>query len=219
MYYSQPTKNAVVYVKSPVVELDHCHVTWDIRQNRAIISWQYWGKTIYIDCWVVVTHWGLDKTTTNLHTIFSKKKFLNQNVWFSIEMSLKIVPEGPIDNIPALFQIINTLIARFMGPTWGPSGADRTQVGPMLAPWTLLSGQILNSQHTCTYRIMYVNYVCTHKRVILVFIPLCAAQWVGYMLSHICVTRSQWVNVHRFAPIANTLVTQRAEVTSFNKQR
>ena len=28
-----------------------------------------------------------------------------------------------------------------MGPTWGPSGADRTQVGPMLAPWTLLSGK------------------------------------------------------------------------------
>ena len=34
------------------------------------------------------------------------------------------------------------LIARFMGPTWGPSGADRTQVGPMLAPWNLLSGSI-----------------------------------------------------------------------------
>ena len=33
-----------------------------------------------------------------------------------------------------------TLIARFMGPTWDPSGADRTRVGPMLAPWTLLSG-------------------------------------------------------------------------------
>ena len=27
-----------------------------------------------------------------------------------------------------------------MGPTWGPSGADSTQVGPMLAPSTLLSG-------------------------------------------------------------------------------
>ena len=26
------------------------------------------------------------------------------------------------------------LITRFMGPTWGQSGADRTQVGPMLAP-------------------------------------------------------------------------------------
>ena len=35
---------------------------------------------------------------------------------------------------------IHTLITRFMGPTWGPSGADRTQVGPMLAPWILLSG-------------------------------------------------------------------------------
>ena len=36
------------------------------------------------------------------------------------------------------------LIARFMGPTWGPSGADRTQVGPMFAAWTLLSGQFSN---------------------------------------------------------------------------
>ena len=32
-----------------------------------------------------------------------------------------------------------SLIARFMGPTWGPAGADRTQVGPMWATWTLLS--------------------------------------------------------------------------------
>ena len=37
------------------------------------------------------------------------------------------------------------LIARFMGPTWGPSGADRTQVGPMLAPWTLLSGSCIGT--------------------------------------------------------------------------
>ena len=34
----------------------------------------------------------------------------------------------------------NSLTARFMGPTWGPSGAPRTQVDPMLAPRTLLSG-------------------------------------------------------------------------------
>ena len=36
--------------------------------------------------------------------------------------------------------LMPTLIARFMGPMSGPSGADRTQVSPMLAPWTLLSG-------------------------------------------------------------------------------
>ena len=35
---------------------------------------------------------------------------------------------------------VTSLLARFMGPTWGPSGDDRTQVDPMLAPWTLLSG-------------------------------------------------------------------------------
>ena len=29
---------------------------------------------------------------------------------------------------------VTSLIARFMGPTLGPSGADRTQMGPMLAP-------------------------------------------------------------------------------------
>ena len=27
-----------------------------------------------------------------------------------------------------------------MGPTWGPPGSSRPQTGPMLAPWTLLSG-------------------------------------------------------------------------------
>ena len=45
--------------------------------------------------------------------------------------------------VPAdvLMYPILTLIARFMGPAWGPSEADRTQVGPMLAPWTLLSGK------------------------------------------------------------------------------
>ena len=31
-------------------------------------------------------------------------------------------------------------IAISMGPTWGPPGSCRLQMGPMLAPWTLLSG-------------------------------------------------------------------------------
>ena len=33
-------------------------------------------------------------------------------------------------------------IARFMWPTWGPPGTYRPQMGPTLAPWTLLSGCI-----------------------------------------------------------------------------
>ena len=30
-----------------------------------------------------------------------------------------------------------------MGPTWGPSGAERTHVGPTLTPWTSLSGSAI----------------------------------------------------------------------------
>ena len=41
-----------------------------------------------------------------------------------------------------------TQLARFMGQTWGASGADRTQVGLMLAPWTLLSGDVFNGDRT-----------------------------------------------------------------------
>ena len=42
----------------------------------------------------------------------------------------------------------HTLIAKFMGPTWGPHGAGRTQVGPLLATWTLLSGLTSCSMHS-----------------------------------------------------------------------
>ena len=40
---------------------------------------------------------------------------------------------------PINITLVVVLIIRFMGPTWGPSGAGRTQVGSMLVPWTLLS--------------------------------------------------------------------------------
>ena len=35
------------------------------------------------------------------------------------------------------------LKTRFMGSIWGPPGDNRTQVGRMLAPWSLLSGTLL----------------------------------------------------------------------------
>ena len=42
------------------------------------------------------------------------------------------------------------VLARFMGPTRGPPGADRTQVGRLLDPWTLLSvlaNLLCNTKH------------------------------------------------------------------------
>ena len=48
------------------------------------------------------------------------------------------------------------VIVRFMGPTWGPSGADRTQVGPMLDPWTLLSGRLRGG---LSWKYRYIGHV------------------------------------------------------------
>ena len=42
------------------------------------------------------------------------------------------------------------LVARLMGPIWGLPGAGRTQVGPMLATWTWLSGHFRIGTETVT---------------------------------------------------------------------
>ena len=64
--------------------------------------------------------------------------FLNESIWISIEISLKCVPKGPVNNIPSLVQIM----------AWRRPG-DKPLSEPMM--------------------------VC--------------------LLSHICVTRPQWVNL------------------------
>ena len=63
--------------------------------------------------------------------------FLNENIWIAINISLSFVPKGPIDNIPALVQIM----------AWRRSG-HRPLSEPMIVS----------------------------------------------LLTHICVTRPQWVN-------------------------
>ena len=50
-----------------------------------------------------------------------KRIFLNENVWISIKISLKFVPNGPINNIPALVQIM----------AWHRSG-DKPLYEPMM---------------------------------------------------------------------------------------
>ena len=63
----------------------------------------------------------------------------------------EMAPRGP--------STITSLIARLMGPIWGPSGAT----GPRWAPWTLLSGMATMIQFTkhCMYieSHIYCNYL------------------------------------------------------------
>ena len=49
------------------------------------------------------------------------------------------------------------------GANMGPSGADRTQVGPMLAPLTLLSGECINDQTgSHSHIIRFASNIPTH---------------------------------------------------------
>ena len=55
-------------------------------------------------------------------------------------------------------------IANFMWPTWGPSGSCRSQMGPMLAPWTLLSG-VLSASPVYTSLGMFTIYSLDFERL------------------------------------------------------
>ena len=41
---------------------------------------------------------------------------------------------------------MSSQIAKFMGPTWGPPGSSRPQMGPMLVPWNLLLAIRVNNR-------------------------------------------------------------------------
>ena len=75
-----------------------------------------------------------------------KRIFLNKNVRISIEISLKFVPKGPINNIPALVQIV----------AWRRSG-DKPLSEPMMV--SLLT-------HICVTRPQWViNMVHTYMTI------------------------------------------------------
>ena len=70
--------------------------------------------------------------------------FLNENVWISIQVSLKFVRGGPINNIPALVQIM----------AWCRPG-DKPLSEPMMV--SLLT-------HICVTRPQWVKVIFYHKR-------------------------------------------------------
>ena len=74
-------------------------------------------------------------------------------IGFSRNNEALLVLEPVMSDLDGLVQdcsnsIANTSqIAKFMGLTWGPHGACRPQMGPMLAPWTLLLGMGVTVLH------------------------------------------------------------------------
>ena len=66
----------------PESVLTSCHFNWTINTLRPRQNGRHFADDIF------------------------KCIFLNENIWISIKISLKFVPKGPINNIPALVQIM-----------------------------------------------------------------------------------------------------------------
>ena len=86
-----------------------------------------------------------------------------------------------------------------MGPTWGPSGADRTQVGTMLAQWTLLSGDMLEKHTTKSKRkfsLPFSSIKCKGIMTWKYFLPF--EKWaIGHQ--RISFTKGQWCGALLFS--------------------
>ena len=108
--------------------------------------------------------------------------FLNENVWTSIQISLKLVPKGPIDNIQALVQIM----------AWRRPG-DKPLSEPML---------IILLTHICVTRPQWVKYQigeCGYGMELRLSLSYCISilcvivLWdiICYTLSQLLITRVQ----------------------------
>ena len=74
-------------------------------------------------CWLIISKlcvifqlWGQEKNDHHFADDTFKRIFLNENIRISLKVSLRSVPKGPINNIPALVQI---MAWRFVGAKLG----------------------------------------------------------------------------------------------------
>ena len=85
--------------------------------------------------------------------------FLNENVWISIKISLKFVPKGPINNIPALVQIM----------AWRLPG-DKPSSEPMVVSYWHIYASLGLNEFRCIHALLVAtslhNKMCviSHKK-------------------------------------------------------
>ena len=99
---------------------DECHETEPSEEKSTLIQVMAWCRQAashYLNqCWLSSMSPYIFTRVQWVNTLRPRKNgrhftddifnciFLNENVWISIEISLKSVPKGPIDNMPALVQ-------------------------------------------------------------------------------------------------------------------
>ena len=139
-YCSISTANALEILQSCTEPLigypmaSHLADTFDLS-NRLVHIQHQTITQIYSSkdsCWLFPRK--INQAHINLHWLqlcFYKRWIIFQlQDWFT----------GIWEQCSVKIKMKTSQIAKFMGPTWGPPGACRPQMAPMLAPWTLLSG-------------------------------------------------------------------------------
>ena len=98
-----------------------------------------------------------------------------------------------------LIHIEPSLIAKIMGPTWGPPGADRTQVGSMLAPWTLLFGMFCSFTYLSDVRMEAEKQMMNRLFVFLLSWILCFGIVSNYdVCVNFIVTKMRYYKRHTY---------------------
>ena len=93
-----------------IVPATRCHAPFMILMNIHISGWHLSGMQVPVflggEFLQIVNTLRPRQNGRHFPDDIFKCIFLNENVWISIKSSLKFVPKGPIDNIPALVQIV-----------------------------------------------------------------------------------------------------------------
>ena len=114
-------------------------------------TWFYLGPCFYIICECIfqyIEKFNIFLDNTMIYFFGRNMSEIKSNQQCALNLCYGTLQIGSVSQVRNSNVAINSLMARFMGSTWGPSGSDRTQVGPILAPWALLSGFInINDDH------------------------------------------------------------------------
>ena len=130
-----PAINSMLYT---YLHLSKCH---GVALNRSSVKYllRYWFP---FSKQVANSGFRLSSSNMQVNSILEgeserKKntKYYSKYLYFQRDMNI-----GTCNIIHRHYRHYLSQIAKFMGPTWDPPGTCRPQMGPMLAPWTLLSG-------------------------------------------------------------------------------
>ena len=114
-----------------LTQMDYCHVA----SSHHLLQWCHISTAVSSQSlWIIpgVNTLRPRQDGCQFPDIF-KCIFLNENIWISLEISLKFAPRGPINNIPALVQIM----------AWRRPG-DKPLSEPMIVYWRIYVSLGLN---------------------------------------------------------------------------